>query len=105
VLAIAATSALSPLIGVPWKAGAIIAAGAMAGDLMSSFVKRRMKLASSSMALGIDQIPEALVPAIVARSFMPLTGLEILLTTVLFFGGELLASRILFALKVRDRPY
>ena len=41
-LAIAATSALSPFIGLPWKAGAIIAAGAMAGDLLSSFVKRRL---------------------------------------------------------------
>ena len=34
----------------------------MAGDLFSSFVKRRLRLASSSMAIGLDHIPESSFP-------------------------------------------
>ena len=105
VLAITATSLVSSLIGLSWTFGAIIGAGAMAGDLVSSFAKRRLKLAPSDMAVGIDQIPESLLPAILARWFLPLSGLDILVTTVLFFVGELLLSRILFILGIRDRPY
>jgi len=105
VLAIAATSVVGSLIGLSWQAGAAIGASAMAGDLMSSFTKRRMKLAPSSMALGIDQIPESLLPAVLATWFLPLTVWDVLLTTIIFFVGELLLSRILFKLKIRDRPY
>jgi CDP-diglyceride synthetase len=105
VLALAMTSGLSPLFGLSWKVGAVVAAGAMAGDLASSFLKRRMKLAPSSMALGLDQIPESLVPAILLMPLIPLTILDVLLATALFFFGELVVSRILYRLKVRDRPY
>ena len=51
-------SCLSPLLGIPWRAGALVGVAAMAGDCMASFVKRRLGLAASSMALGLDQIPE-----------------------------------------------
>ena len=105
VFAIAATSLVSSLIGLSWTFGAAIGAGAMVGDLLSSFAKRRLKLTPSSMAVGIDQIPESLLPAILARWFLPLTGSDILLTTLVFFVGELLLSRILFKFGIRDRPY
>ena len=38
--------------------GLLVAATAMAGDLLSSFLKRRLALAPSSQAIGLDQIPE-----------------------------------------------
>jgi len=43
---------------VGWRVGTLVATFAMAGDLFSSFVKRRLHLASSRMAIGLDHIPE-----------------------------------------------
>src|SRR6478736_778738 len=50
---------------------------AMAGDLFSSFVKRRLHLASSSMAIGLDHIPESLFPLLASRWLLPLNILDI----------------------------
>ena len=50
------------VIGLPWNIGLVVAVWAMVGDCLSSFVKRRLKMPSSSMALGLDQIPESLLP-------------------------------------------
>ena len=60
VTSLLATSLAAWLMGLQWELGVVVAAAAMAGDLCSSFVKRRMTLPSSSMALGLDQIPESL---------------------------------------------
>ncbi len=57
VASVVATSICASLIDLGWEIGALIAAFAMAGDLFSSFVKRRLHLASSSMAIGLDHIP------------------------------------------------
>ena len=105
VAAILAATAGAPLVGLGAGIGALVAITAMGGDLVSSFLKRRMRLAPSSMALGIDQIPESLIPAIVVRHVLGLSPLDILLVAVGFFAGELALSRILYMLKIRDRPY
>lgn len=104
-LSIALTTLGAPWTGLPSTAGLLVSAMAMIGDLLSSFVKRRMKLAPSSMALALDQIPESLLPAIAARWVLPVSVLDIIFVTGLFFVGELVASRVLFALNIRDRPY
>ena len=59
-LSILATTGFAPLIGLNWRIGALVAATAMLGDLLSSFLKRRMGLAPSCQAIGLDQIPESL---------------------------------------------
>ena len=62
VVSVLATSICAALMGLGWEVGTLIATFAMAGDLFSSFVKRRLHLASSSMAIGLDHIPESLFP-------------------------------------------
>jgi hypothetical protein len=104
-LSIAVTTLGAPWAGLSPTAGLLVSALAMIGDLLSSFIKRRMKLAPSSMALGIDQIPESLLPVIAARWVLPVTVLDAAILSGLFFVGELAASRALFALNIRDRPY
>jgi CDP-diglyceride synthetase len=105
VLSIVVTTLAAPLIGVDWTIGVAIAATAMIGDLFSSFTKRRMALVPGSMALGLDQIPESLLPAIACRWMLPVTALDIVLVAALFFVGELVVSRALYTFKIRDRPY
>lgn len=104
-LSMVATALAAPWIGLDWSIGLVVSAAAMAGDLFSSFVKRRMKLAPGSMALGLDQIPESVLPALACQWLLPVSILDISLLTALFFAGELAGSRALYRLKIRDRPY
>jgi CDP-diglyceride synthetase len=96
---------LSPLIGLSWLAGASAGAAAMAGDCLSSFIKRRMGLQSSGMALGLDQIPEALLPAISMQAYVRLSVIDICIIVLVFSVGALALSRIFFRLGLRERPY
>jgi CDP-2,3-bis-(O-geranylgeranyl)-sn-glycerol synthase len=93
------------LLGLGMSIGLLVAAAAMAGDLLSSFAKRRLGLSPSSKATGLDQIPESLFPLLACRSALSLSAIDIVAGCVLFFVGEVLLSRALFNLGVRDRPY
>ena len=100
-----ATTGAAVLLGLGWKMGVLVGTMAMAGDLLSSFVKRRLGLAPSSQAIGLDQIPESLFPLLAACLLLPLTALDVAVATMLFFAGGLLLSRLLYKWHVRDRPY
>jgi CDP-2,3-bis-(O-geranylgeranyl)-sn-glycerol synthase len=93
------------LTGFPWTVGAVVAAGAIAGDLFSSFVKRRLGRSPSSMAFGLDYIPESLFPLAACRLLLPVTVLDIIAGMAIFFAGGLILSPILFRLRLRDTPY
>jgi CDP-2,3-bis-(O-geranylgeranyl)-sn-glycerol synthase len=105
VLAVLVTTAVAPMIGLDWSIGALVAAFAMAGDLFSSFLKRRLNMPPSSMAIGLDQVPESLFPLLACRGALSLTAADIVAGVVVFFVGELLISRLLYRLHIRDRPY
>ena len=61
-LSIVATTALAPLVGLGASIGLFTGISAMAGDLCSSFCKRRFGFKPSDRATGLDQIPESLLP-------------------------------------------
>jgi CDP-diglyceride synthetase len=105
VLAVLVTMAGAPLIGLQWQIGLLVGSLAMAGDLGSSFLKRRMALPTSSRASGLDQVPEALIPLLACRNPLSLTIADIGVTAALFCIGEVLLSRVLYAVRLRDRPY
>lgn len=105
LLAILATSAGASVIGLGWRIGALIGSVAMAGDLFSSFLKRRFRLPAASRATGLDQVPESLFPLLVCRRALSLTGSDIVASVALFFIGEVFLSRLLYRLRLRDRPY
>lgn len=92
-------------VGLSAATGLWLGIGAMAGDLMSSFVKRRLGIAPSGMALGIDQVPEVLIPLLLVQQKVALTTSEIAAVTVLFLIIELLLSRVLYHLHIRKQPY
>lgn len=105
VVAVLASALAAPLLGLSPLLGAAAGALAMAGDLLSSFAKRRLGRESSSMALGIDQVPESLLPAAVLAPVLSLGVVEVLAVTVLFFVVELVLSAVLYVVGVRDQPY
>jgi len=105
VVAVLAATAGAPLIGLDPIVGMTAGGAAMAGDLFSSFTKRRLNLPPSSQALGLDQIPESLLPLLACRDALSLTAVDIALGVGVFFLGELVLSRLLFRAHLRDEPY
>ena len=105
VVSVLATSICATLMGLGWKVGTLVATFAMVGDLFSSFVKRRMRLPSSSMAIGLDHIPESLFPLVASQLLLPLSNLDIVAGTTTFVLGALILSPLLFRLNVRDEPH
>jgi CDP-diglyceride synthetase len=104
-IAVLITSAASPLLGLHWTVGLIAASAAMVGDLLSSFVKRRLGLAISSRATGLDQVPESLLPALACASSLQLTLVDAIAATAIFFIGEIVLSKILYKMRIRARPF
>jgi CDP-2,3-bis-(O-geranylgeranyl)-sn-glycerol synthase len=77
----------------------------MAGDLFSSFVKRRLNLAPSARASGLDQVPESLFPLLACRNALALSVPDIAVGVAIFFAGEVVLSLLLYKAHIRDRPY
>jgi hypothetical protein len=106
VLVSVLSSALAaPLLGFDWQIGIAVGSAAMAGDLISSFVKRRLNLAPSSRATGLDQIPESLFPLLACRGALSLSVLDVIIGVAIFFAGEVILSLLLYKIHIRDRPY
>ena len=105
LVSVIATSVCAPVFGFAWTTGFLIGLAAMAGDLVSSFIKRRLGYPPSSRALGLDQIPESLLPALACKSLLALTFADVISIVVLFFVGDLIFSRLLFKINLRDEPY
>ena len=105
LISVLVTTASAPLIGLDLTIGAIVAVAAMAGDLFSSFVKRRLDYPPSSQALGLDQIAESVFPMLACRGALSLTIADIALGAGIFFIGALILSRFLFWVHLRDEPY
>ncbi|MFZ1828565.1 MAG: CDP-archaeol synthase [Candidatus Competibacteraceae bacterium] len=100
-----ATSVSAVLLGWPAQVGVTVGVTAMLGDVLSSFTKRRLGKASSSMALGLDQIPESLLPLLAVMETFDLSGSAVAWTVVGFTVLELALSPIFYWLGVRNRPY
>ncbi len=103
--AVVFTPLVAALLGVPWLLGLGMGLLAMLGDLLSSFIKRRMKLAPSSKAVLLDQIPESLLPAMLAWTWLDLHYSSILWIVFLFIIAELALSPLGYRLRIRKRPY
>jgi CDP-2,3-bis-(O-geranylgeranyl)-sn-glycerol synthase len=103
--AILCAAGAAPLIGLDWRIGVLTASGAMAGDLTSSFIKRRLAMRSSSMARGLDQIPEALFGVLAACAAIRIGVADIVIVTLVFFFGQVIVSRGAHAIGLRDEPY
>jgi CDP-diglyceride synthetase len=105
IASIVATAIGAVFLGLGPERGALMAVAAMAGDLLSSFLKRRLNFPPSSQAMGLDQVPESLFPLLACRDMLSLSYVDIFVAVWLFFVGELAMSRILYMLRLRDQPY
>ena len=105
LLSLPLTAIVAELIGLSFTLGLTVALWAMLGDLLSSFIKRRLGMASGSQALGLDQLFESLLPLLAVAGPLTISATEIMATVITFAVLELLISQILFRLKLRKHPY
>lgn len=103
--ALAASTILAPLLGLSPLVGLTAGALAMAGDLLASFVKRRLGRPRSSRALLLDTVPESLLPALGLMRPLQLGGGEILGLVILFSLLDAWLSPLLYRLRIRRRPW
>jgi len=96
---------LAIILGLGITTGLLAGTGVVCGDLLSSFIKRRLGLRPSSMALGLDQVPESLLPLLLLTDRYGFSSYDILLGVLCFTALELLISRLLYRWHVREKPY
>jgi len=99
------TPVIALMLGYSIQTGIIISLLAMTGDLFSSFVKRRLKLPTSSMAPLLDQVPESLLPSVIMMQTFNLTLFSVLILVLFFMIFELFVSRVLYRMSIRKHPY
>ncbi len=102
---LAATPCTALLLGLPWVVGLTMALAAMLGDLLSSFIKRRLHIEPSGRAWGLDQIPESLLPLLLVKERFSLDWDAIGQLVAVFFFLEVTLSPLLYQLGIRKRPY
>jgi hypothetical protein len=93
--AVVVTTLIAPLFDLTLTEGALFALLAMTGDLCSSFLKRRLGIASSRSVPLLDQLPETLLPLWGLQAALGTTFSEILVAVALFVVVDLLLSRLM----------
>lgn len=111
VLTAFAQSRLDVGIGLLWRpvewAGVGLAQGfgAMAGDSMKSFFKRRVGIAPGKSWIPADQLDFVVGALIPLSLFVPLGGTEILAILLFTFVADIAVNHISFYLGIRDTKW
>jgi CDP-2,3-bis-(O-geranylgeranyl)-sn-glycerol synthase len=89
------TALLAPLFSLTAIEGAGFALLAMMGDLCSSFIKRRLGIASSRSVPLLDQLPETVLPLWVMQAVLGAGTNEMVAAVAFFIVLDLLLSRLI----------
>jgi len=89
VAALVGTTLGGLALGLHWTLGLGVAVGAMVGDLAASFIKRRLGYPASASVPLLDQIPEALLPALLVKAELALAWSDVALVTLAFVVADL----------------
>jgi hypothetical protein len=105
VLSVTGTAAAGALTPLGWISGAGLASLSMAGDLTSSFVKRRLGLESGQKAMGLDQGLESFLPLWIMKGYLRLEWGEIAIMVLVFSVLSIAFSPLLYRLGIRKNPH
>ncbi len=97
------TTAAAALLQFPLWAAMLLALLAMIGDLISSFIKRRLHCRRGLNMPGLDQLPESLLPMLGVSLVLPLSGLQILFPVLLFILIHIVLTELLSALRFHPK--
>ncbi|NWO06086.1 MAG: CDP-archaeol synthase [Alteromonadaceae bacterium] len=85
--------------------GVLFGVLSLTGDLLSSFVKRRLGLVASARARWLDQLPEGLLPMALAWYWLGISAWQALAVAVLFAMANIWVSPWLYRWGVRRQPH
>ena len=102
---IVVTALLAKLLGFDYVIGLQVSSLAMTGDLVSSFIKRRLDQEPGSRALFMDQVPESLLPAGLLMKEFGLNLIQVIVLVFVFIIIEQALSFAFYKLGVRKHPY
>jgi len=105
IAAVLLSTLVAAALGWPAGLGATIGAAAMAGDALSSFVKRRLGITSSGKATGLDQVPEVLLPLLAVMGTLQLSVAMVAGVTLVFCLLALPLARWSHRIGLRDEPH
>ncbi|WP_250832638.1 CDP-archaeol synthase [Marinobacter sediminum] len=100
-----ACALFSLITGLGFVFGLLFGLLGLLGDLVSSFTKRRLGLGSSSRALGLDQIPEAALPMLLAVFWLQVGWWTAFFIVALFTVSNIFISPTLYRLGIRRQPH
>jgi CDP-2,3-bis-(O-geranylgeranyl)-sn-glycerol synthase len=95
------TPMFSWIYSYPIMVGIKIALASMLGDMLSSFVKRRLKKPSSTRVLFLDQLPECLLPLLLMQKEFHLSWQMVIIISALFLMIEILLSKVIHKLNIK----
>lgn len=84
--------------------GALLGCGALLGDAVESFFKRRSGIASGESWLGFDQTDYIIGGLIFATPFVVFSPAGYIMILAVWFGAHILSSYIGFLLHLKDKP-
>ncbi|OZG72214.1 hypothetical protein BTA51_17425 [Hahella sp. CCB-MM4] len=93
------------LLGFPWLHGLLLSAVSLSGDILTSFIKRRLDLKPSSQAPILDQFLEVSLPLGAAQYLYPLPTLNAIGVLVAFVVFNWGISPLLYRMGLRKKPY
>jgi CDP-2,3-bis-(O-geranylgeranyl)-sn-glycerol synthase len=99
------TTVIAFIFGINLLTGFFFAMLTMTGDILTSFIKRRLGKQDSSRARGLDTLPESLLPLWLLSDALGLNLIDIAITAGLFFLCEEFISPILYKIHIRNQPY
>ena len=89
-----ASGLVGAFTGLAFAMGAGVGAVSLVADALSSAVKRRFRLAPGTEVLGLDQLPEALLPLLIFAPALSIGALEIVAATAAFLILDVLVTRL-----------
>ena len=91
--AFVATPTVAWLLGHSPETGLLVAVYAIFGDLVSSFIKRRLAMQPGTQAPLLDQVPESLFPALMMKQTFNLDILSVILLVLIFVIIDMVLSQ------------
>lgn len=83
---------VAPAFGWSFAEGVELASLGMVGDLLTSFIKRRMNKPSGTIVPGLDQFLEALLPLIALKGWQQIGTLSFVAVMAIFSAGAYIGS-------------